>query len=634
MHRLRCALALAIATASPALAQSPPPPTPSAIQFTQVANRVGLSYYQNDDTMMMGAGSAFVDVDGDTFQDVVITGGQRTPRLFMNQQDGTFVATPPGSRIPLFRNVVAGGGIACADVENDGDQDIFFANNGADLFVTNDGTGQFTDATTSAHLDDERWSTAAAFGDYDNDGFLDLYVGNYIETMSFPNHTPWPNVLHHNRGDGTFEDVTAETDTGGHGTTLAVLWSDFDQDGDVDLFVGNDFGIYIEPNRLYRNDGKLGPDGRWNFSEISSQVGADSALYCMGISAGDYDGDGDLDYFFTNIGRKVLLRNDGATGFTDVSASAGCEGIHDPYLPNLFASSWGSGFVDFDSDLDLDLFVSNGFIPAICFIANSLDTPNFLYRNDGNGSFTEIAKVAGCEEKQKLGRSAAFADYDHDGDVDILQYCVASDLKLFRNDTSTTNRSLHVGLVGWKSNRDGAGARLVATVGDRQLLREATASYSFQSSSDPGAHFGLGAHDGVDLVVHWPSGIEQHLVDLPRGHDLVVHEPRCTLDVPGPGVPATLHSNESLRIAFTATNHDNGPHSMIWKLALSTDSPGTNTWPLLLGAGVVPSLGGGAFPIVVTTELPHAAKGRARLVLTLEDAAGGIDQRSFHTVIE
>jgi ASPIC and UnbV/FG-GAP-like repeat len=617
-RRTRRWLAAVAAASATAFAQTPP-------RFTEVAAGAGIDFAQQDNTFYMGAGCAFCDIDADSDFDVILTGGIGTPRVYLNDGDGTFTATPAGQRIALLRNYTRSMGLACADVESDGDQDVLFANLGVNVFARNDGRGWFEDDAESAGLNDTRWSTAAAFGDYDNDGFLDVYVGNYIEKSAFPAHDPWPNALLRNRGDGTFEDVTTLTKTGGNGTTLAVSFSDYDNDGDADLFVGNDFGAFVEPNRLYRNDGFGGE--RWRFTEVSQSLGADLAIYCMGIAAGDYDGDLDLDYYFTNLGRNVLLRNDGPLGFSDVTTAAGCEGTHDPIQTALLATSWGIGFHDFDHDRDVDLFVSNGYVPAAPQIANSLDTPNFLYVNDGANHLLDQAPTAGVADK-KIGRGCAFADYDKDGDVDILQANINGKVNLFRNDAPNPARSLRVVLEGWKSNRDGAGARLVADVGDRTLVREANAGYSFEASNDPGVHFGLGAASEVDdLAIRWPSGIEQRLLRVGAAPEQRVVEPRGTI-ASGPAAPATLAPGTSFNATFALGNHTAVSQTFAWRLAV--ENGGATTILAEQGGSFPPGHSG---PITVAATLPPGALGESRLVLTLQDAFDGRDQRASDILI-
>ncbi len=263
---------------------------------------------------------------------------------------------------------------------------------------------------------------------------LDLYVGNYIAGFSWPFHAPDPNVLLHNVGDGEFTDVTLECVVAGAGTTLAVSWSDYDGDGDVDLWVGNDFGAEVQSNLLYRNDG-LQPDGSWGFTEVAETLGAAAPIYCMGIAAGDFDRDLDLDYYFSNLGRNVLLRNDGPAGFVDVTDPTGTQNTFDPTSdPLVWATSWGIGFRDFDLDGWLDLYVSNGQVANVP-ISNGETTPNVLFHHDGPSlTFTEIGGPAGVAD-QGLGRGAAFADFDNDGATDILQVDVDGRVLLFRNTT-------------------------------------------------------------------------------------------------------------------------------------------------------------------------------------------------------
>ena len=484
----------------------------SPIAFTDVTTAVGIDWRQIESRFMMGAGGAFLDYDGDGWQDVLLSGGDSTPTLYRNLNGTSFqrvehTAFPRSPSQPYIC-------VTVGDIDNDGDPDLFFGRFGPNLLFRNDGGGVFTDITTPALRGAlSEFTTTAAFGDYDSDANLDLYIGNYITLPStYPRHRPTPNELHRGHGDGTFTDVTTPT-LAGAGTALATAWTDFDSDGDVDIFVGNDFGAFVEPNQIYRNDGPAASGTAWAFSSVSRQLNEDVGIFCMGIAIGDIDRDLDFDYYVTNLGRNVLLRNDGS-GFVDITTTTRTELTFDPNTssPVLFATSWGTGFHDFDNDGWLDLYVSNGHIPAGAEIANGRQTANTVFRHDGPSlTFTELP----LHLDRGVGRGAAFADYDKDGDVDVLQVNVGGAPVLMRNDSPQPGHWFASRLHGRVSNRDALGARVDLDVGAFVAAREVSRNYSFEASSSPRLHFGFGNAPRIrSATVRWPSGIEQQLYDL------------------------------------------------------------------------------------------------------------------------
>lgn len=618
--------ATAFLLAAVAAASAPAQP----IHFTDVTQHAGIDHVHVDPQYLMGAGCAFLDYDGDGWMDVLFSGSALSPSLYRNRGDATFEdATEAAGLLPI-RGRAYGMGAACADYDNDGDTDVYLVAMRGNVLLRNDGDGSFTDVTDAAGVRNYQWSTGAAFGDYDGDGLLDLYVGNYIKQLSYPNHVPFPNTLYHNEGDGTFRDVTLGTGVAGAGTTLAVSWSDYDGDGDVDLIVANDFGAFVQPNRLYRNDGPPTAPGHaeWKFTEVSAAAGSDIQIYCMGIAAGDYDRDLDFDYYFTNLGRNVLLGNQGGGVFADVTTACKVEGTYDPYQAPLFATSWGCGFHDFDRDGFVDLYVSNGHIPAAPEIANSVDTPKFLYRNDGAGAFQDVSLAAGVEDK-KIGRGCAFADYDNDGDVDILQANVNARPVLFRNDSANASHWLHLRPRGVLSNRDGAGTRIVADIGSAKLLREANANYSFESASDPGVQFGLaGEREVKALTARWLSGVEHTLVHVGADQSLPLVEPRTT--IAGVEFPAVLTAGTSALVKVTIQNH--ATVAVTGQLVLELRAKG-GVFPV---DGVAFSTAPNAAATAsIAFVAPPAGVGHAvELVLGVVDPAGGIDQRTAVVLLQ
>ncbi len=524
MSRLLPASLLALVASLPAQV--------SQVAFTDVTTAAGIDWQQQDFGDLVGAGGAFLDYDGDGWQDIFILGGVDSPILYRNQGDGSFVdvTTDAGLDLPPIP-VNEWMAVAIGDYDNDGDPDMFICMHGPDALMRNNGNGTFSDVTPG-FLIGSAWSTAPVFHDYDGDGWLDLYVGKYVAGLNFPNHIPLPNALYRNNQDGTFSDVTELCEVAGAGTTLAVYWTDVDMDGDPDLLVGNDFGEFIEPNLLYRNNGRAGEiPGDIEFDEVSAAQGARIPIYCMGIAAADIDHDQDFDYYFTNLGRNVLLRNDMSAGFKDVSAATGTELTHDPDsgAPPLFATHWGTGFRDFDLDGWDDLYVSAGYIPAASFINNGVFTANSLLMHEGRSlTFRDVSASSGIADRG-MGRGAAFADYDNDGDVDILQLNMNGPALLFRNDSVNTGNWLKLHPRGTASNREGIGAKIFVDCSTDRLMREVNRGGSFVSSSELAVIFGLGADTVIErLRVEWPSGIANQLHYLPVNCSMPLVEPKVT----------------------------------------------------------------------------------------------------------
>jgi len=501
----------------------------------------------------MGSGAAWLDYDGDGLLDLYLVNGStfdaapgsaEPSRLFRATGGGRFVdvtaAAGAGHR-------GWGQGVAVGDIDNDGDPDLFLTAYGPDVLYRNDG-GRFTDVTAAAGVaGGDAWGTAAAFFDMENDGDLDLYVGNYMDGdprrvprrgseaarsvhctyRGIPvfcgplGRVPQPDVLYRNDGRGKFTDVTRQA-----GMALAepryalgVVTADLDADGDQDVYVAND----SVSNSLWRND------GRGRFTEVAVPLlvalNADGRAQAgMGTDAGDYDGDGWLDLVVTNFSYdwNTLYRSRGGEFFVDDSARAGM-------LATFMELSWGVGFHDFDRDGDLDLFIANGHVyPNVDAhdIGTRFRQRNHLFLNVGGGRLREVGRAAGAGlAVERSFRGAAFADYDDDGDVDVLVTALDEAPLLLRNDGPFAGHALRLRLVGKRSNRDGVGARVEVVAGGRRVVRERTGGGSYLSASDPRLHVGLGAATRAERVeVRWPSGVRQVLTDVPAGGLVVIEE--------------------------------------------------------------------------------------------------------------
>jgi hypothetical protein len=586
--------AACIALAASGLAQGP------QLSLTDVTQASGVDWVQIENNTTMGAGAAFLDFDGDGWEDILLVGGDSEPGLYRSTQQGArFVRVQPS---PLRGSVAMETMcVTVGDIDNDGDPDVFIGRYGPNQLFRNDGGGAFTEITTPLIAGGRYdWTATAAFGDADGDGHLDLYIGNYISPISsFPNHTPVPNLLLRGAGNGTFANVTSPV-VAGAGTALATAWSDYDGDGDVDILVGNDFGSTVEANQLYRNDGPA--PGGLAFSNVSAATGFDVSIYCMGIAIGDYDRDGDLDSYFTNMGRNAFLRNDGSS-FTDVADATGTDLTHDLDAgAPVLATSWGTGFHDFDSDGWLDLYVSNGFITSDPSLPNGLFVRDVLFRHDGPSlTYTRMSQPL----SNAIGRGAAFADYDRDGDVDILQVNVMGPPVLWRNDSPRRGRFLTATLEGTVSNRDAIGARVTVDTGSFSAVREVRRSDSFESSSSRNLHFGLGVGArGQRVHVRWPSGIEQTRLDVPLDRHMSLREPSVTV-LGAASATRSVPQGKLLEFRATLRNH------------LSATEIGAYVPQLRTAAGDLVWMG----PIRVVTLLP--SEDRAILETLLVPSAVG-----------
>ena len=549
------------ATVEPAAGRTPDPvpaevaATPgNRVQFVDASAASGLDFtlvsgspQQDYIVAAMAGGVAFLDYDNDGYLDVFMVSSSRMEdppagafnRLYKN------VAGNDGGRV--FRDVTegsglqrAGWGMGCAagDYDNDGDVDIYVTYVGPNALYRNNGDGTFASVGRRAGVADERWGASAAFADLDADGYLDLYVANYL--VFDPESPPqprrgWkglvvfygpdgmdtvPDALYRNNGDGTFSDLSARTGMNRHYLPgLGVVFGDYDNDGDQDIYVAND-GL---PNLLFRNEGD------WRLTEVGTPAEVaysddGRAQAGMGTTFGDYDDDGDADLFVTNYSDDVntLYQNQGDGFFIDATFALGLGGEAQPYL------SWSTNFFDYDNDRDLDLFVVNGHLfPQLLDHPSGLRYPqrNLLYANEG-GRFRSVGESAGPGLAiEKVSRGGAFGDYDNDGDVDLLITNLNDTPDLLRNEGGNHNNWIGLDLVGTTSNRDAIGARVQLFAGGQTQTREVRRAYGYQSQHDPRLVFGLGTLTEVDRVeIRWPGGRIRTLRDLPLRRYLVVKE--------------------------------------------------------------------------------------------------------------
>ena len=466
------ALTLTLTHAVPAQEGTLPP-----FSDVTVAAGVGLAHAGTAPGMPLGNGVAWGDFDRDGWPDLFVSNQGGPNALYRNLGDGSFVDVAAEAGVSAAEDF--GSGAVFGDYDNDGWPDLFVANIGANRLFRNLGDGRFEDVTAAAGLGDEGYSQSGAWGDYDNDGWLDLYISNHIAPDGSADR------LWHNLGDGRFEDASGLLPWRlRSGAAFVASFVDYDDDGDQDLYVINDkwFGETTS-NVLWRNEGP-GPANRagrhdWLFRDVSTHSGTSYTVNGMGLAVGDVDNDLDQDFLFTNIGANVLLSNSGDGRFRDFTQVAG---VARASLPDgSEALTWCALFFDFDHDTWLDSFLCG----------SPLDSgdgqPDALYHNRGDGRFTDVAAETGMDAAQWT-RSGAWADYDRDGDLDLYLASYGQSGQLWRNNARDSNW-LTLELRGVHSNRDGIGAKIRLDAGGVTQLREMRSGESLGAGNQLLAHF-------------------------------------------------------------------------------------------------------------------------------------------------
>jgi hypothetical protein len=535
-----------------------------SIQFTDVSAAAGIRFKHNNGAFgkkylpeTMGSGGAFLDVDNDGWQDILLVqsmnlpasakatagkpaspkprSGEGGPALYRNNRNGTFtdITRTAGLAMEMY-----GLGVAAADFDNDGDADIYITALGPNRLFRNMGGGRFEDVTARAGVGDPGFSTSALWFDYDRDGRLDLFVGNYVEWSpeqdlfctldgrtksyctpeSYKGQSP---TLYRNKGDGTFEDVTRKAGLyDPSNKMLGVALIDYDSDGLLDLVAAND----TQPNRLFRNKG----DG--TFADVGVMAGiafneAGVARAGMGIDAADYDGSGRQSIVIGNFSNEMmaLYTNEGTGLFIDEAPTSTVG------RASLLRLTFGCFFFDFDLDGMLDIFGANGHVSDDIGAVQSTITyaqPPHLFRNLGSRKFEDVTgRVGAAFARPMVARGAAYGDYDNDGDLDLLVTANNGPARLLRNDGGT-NRRLRVTPTGTSSNRDAVGARVrLVPEGGKAVWGLVKTGSSYLSQSELPLTFGLGsAARAGSIEVTWPNGRVERLPPVAADQAITILE--------------------------------------------------------------------------------------------------------------
>lgn len=592
-------------------------------KFLEVGESWGIDFNHSDGAFSyaMAGGVAWFDFDNDGDEDLYCTSAQGRASLFRNDGPGQFtdVAVAAGLVQSVFSEDI---GVIALDYNADGWQDLYVTSAQSNRMFQNQGDGTFVDVAASLGVDSSRWSACSAAADFERDGDLDLYVGNYVDVLNFPYHFGEPNELYINAGTPQAPNFSDQAPALGvddtvvfgpslpeypqyvspeglptAGCTLSICTLDYDEDGDADLMVGNDFGEFVSVNRQFRNDLDLGAG--LAFTSVEEATNFDERPhYNMGIVGADYDHDGDWDFYFSNLGDNLLLRDDGGT-YSDQTFSAGpVEGQSKVDLSALL-SSWGIVFEDLDNDTWADLYVVNGLIPAATFIYNDFRAKNGLHINNGDGTFNEIAYDESGADDEGAGRGVAVHDVDRDGWLDFYVMnngaagvAVPDDRsRMYINQMVLENPERDFLQVRLRARDQGNwqafGSRVELESDGLVQKRQVLCDPVFLSSSSREVHFGLGVDPIVErLDIQWASGTFQRLVSIPSRLQVELLEPVSTIE--SMGRPVYDAQAAALPVSATLRNSDSQDQLSGVLFQFYASATG-NLVTQVIGAAVVPA---------------------------------------------
>ena len=541
-----CFLASALVCAAPPTTST----NPAGIRFVDISKSAGIQFTHFNGATgkkwlpeTIGSGCAFIDLDGDGWADIFLVNGKswtpggtrHLPALYRNNRNGTFTDITKGSGlyVEMYAN-----GVAVADYDNDGLPDIYVTALEGDRLFHNEGHGHFRDVTSASSIRNANFGTSAAWFDYDRDGKADLVVANYVQwsaakdircsmdgkTKSYCTPESYKGEslkLYHNLGNGRFEDVTKKAGLDNPASkSLGIVILDYNQDSWPDLFIAND----TQPNKLYRNNkngtfAELGVEAGVGFGDDGVARGA------MGADSADYDRSGHPHLLVANFSKQMmaLYHNDGTGLFSDVAPSTALA------RSSLLDVTFGAFFFDYDLDGYPDIFAVNGHIDPdinVTLSDQQFREPALLFRNNEHGGFDDVSNSVGPDILKKIvGRGAAYADFDHDGDLDIVVTENGGPARLLRNDGGNKNHWLNVRLIGRQSNRSGLGAIVRVQSPSGKQWQTVHSGSSYCSQSELALTFGLKQDRTISkLTVEWPTGKVQQFENIPVDQFVTVDE--------------------------------------------------------------------------------------------------------------
>lgn len=513
--------------------------------FTEVSDGVGLSYiYPGNDNQDVGAGITILDVNNDGWEDFFQAGGVFQSKLWLNKK-GRFIDVTEQFRMQCLDSLFIQGAVS-GDFNNDGFTDLFICNFGIGMRMGDDkcpvllknvGGEYFEPVFTNVFKEPGNY-TSATWGDYNRDGFIDLLLTNYVYRMNNISDSTGKeigydpicleNKFYKNLQGNGFVELSKQFNLNNDGCGLASAFTDFDDDGDLDLMVLNDFAEWNHKgNLLYRNEFPAD-----SFTEISHDAGFDAEMFGMGIGPGDYDNDGDKDYYITNIGQNRFYQNMGDGNLKDIAKELNIDltWAND----SLRGTSWSGVFLDFDNDMDLDLYVAKGNVRALTPETVIAD-PNKLFENMEGKKFIDVSNNSGVDDILSH-RGTGLLDFDHDGDIDIISGVIKmhwsafgnmeQKIKLFRNNNHSKNHWIGIKLVGdLGTNTDALGSQVRILVNGIVQVREVDGGSGHGSQSSKILYFGIGEFDRVDQIsIQWSSGKQMEVNNLREGHVYKIYE--------------------------------------------------------------------------------------------------------------